>query len=162
MAKDEKTKALKRKAAEAFADAREEHTKLLEKIIQGKLDGYDQAVQAKLAKLDEQIQTFNALNEAMQARQAAGAEQGMNLSAVQKNVLACMRGECRRLQGNINEMRVEQNRQGQIVGMLTQPPPQNPLPQPPQQRFIDCSICHNQVPVGAYQCPYCSVIYDWS
>ena len=109
------------------------------------------------------IQTLTDLIETLQGTQ--GQQANINPETIQKNVMACVRGECRRLQMNINVVKQEQSRQGKLMNAIPQQV-QNQitqaLPSQPDPNVFKCEVCGSQFPYGVERCPACGVYLDWS
>ena len=122
--------------------------------MQNTVDGFER-------KQTETIQTLTDLIETLQTAQ--GRQANIDPEILQKNVMACMRGECRRLQQNINGVKQEQSRQSQIINAIPQQL-QNQITQalPPQPERFTCEVCGSQFTNGVERCPACGVYLDWS
>ena len=124
--------------------------------IESTINGFEQ-------KQARTIQTLADLIETLQGTQ--GQQANINPETLQKNMMACVRGECRRLQMNINVVKQEQSRQGQLMNAIPQQV-QNQITQalPPQREptMFNCEVCGSQFSQGVERCPACGVFLDWS
>ena len=69
-------------------------------------------------KQAETLETLSDLVETLQAK--PGRQADIDPKIIQRNVMACVRGECRRLQLNIGDLKQEQSRQSQVINAIPQ------------------------------------------
>ena len=172
MTETEEEKLMIKTAEKAMEKVLEKREDELQKMYAGKFDEFNQATQAKL---EEQAATFTALVETLREQKATGAEMPPKvIEDLRGNILACVRGECRKLGMNISEIRGQlsvnqpgrrappgqRSAPGQPVPPQTAPLPQAPAPQPAPPMY-PCQICHQPFQAGLPQCPHCSTVYTW-
>ena len=115
-------------------------------------------------KQTETIRTLTDLVHTLQTTQAPQAN--VDPKIIQENVMACVRGECRRIQMNIDQMKQEQARLSQFINSFPQQL-QNQISQalpqaPPEPKMFTCEICGSQFYDKVERCPYCGVYLDWT
>ena len=117
-----------------------------------------QEARKDLTEAQETIAAFNELKELLPVIKQMGIS--FDPQILQKNITACVRGECRRLNLNISDIRKK-------LPPL-QVPPQVPLAQqtppqaPPAPQVFSCEVCGSQFSYGVERCPACGVFLDWS
>ena len=114
---------------------------------------------------EKQSETIRTLSDLVQTLQTTPAPQAnVDPKIIQKNMMACVRGECQRLQMNINEVKREQSRQSQVINAFPQHLQQQisqALPQAPAPQVFHCDSCGVILPNGTERCS-CGAIYDWN
>ena len=172
MTETEEEKLMIKTAEKAMENVLKKREDELQKMYAGKFDEFSQATQAKL---EEQAATFTALVETLREQKAAGVEMPPEIMKdIQNNIIGCVRGECRRLGINVNEIkgqlthrlggappgRVPPGQNPAPVPPQTAPPPQAPAPQPAPPMY-SCQICHQPFQAGLPQCTHCGTKYTW-
>ena len=114
-------------------------------------------------KQTETIRTLTDLVHTLQTTQAP--QVNVDPKIIQKNMMACVRGECRRIQGNINEVKREQVHLSQSINAFPQQVQTQiaqAFPPPPEPKMFTCEVCGSQFPTGVINCPGCGVIIEWN
>ena len=112
-----------------------------------------QEARKELSEANETIGTFNELRELLPAIKQFGIS--FNPQAIQQSINSCVRGECRRLNMHIRQMK---------DSMQPQIPPDAVPPQPDQPPIVmyTCVLCGREFPRGSAKCPHCYTEYsDW-
>ena len=89
----------------------------LNKVIAQAQSEMNDTVSGFEQKQSKTIQTLTDLVQTLQTAQKGQVNIDPN---IQKNMMACVRGECRRLQMNIGELKREQARQSQFIDAIPQ------------------------------------------
>ena len=122
--------------------------------IETTINGFEQKQTETIATLNELVRTLKSMRE---------GKTDVDSETLQRNMMACVRGECRRLQMNIDGVKQEQSRQRHVINAIPQQF-QNQIAQafPPEPKMFTCEVCGSQFPHGVERCPACGVYLDWS
>ena len=134
----------------------------LNKVIAQAQSEMNDTVSGFEQKQSKTIQTLTDLVQTLQTAQKGQVNIDPN---IQKNMMACVRGECRRLQMNIGELKREQARQSQFIDAIPQQLHNQiaeALPLQPEQEMFKCEVCGSQFPAGVTNCPGCGVVIEWN
>ena len=116
-----------------------------------------QEARKDLGEAQETISTFNELRELLPMIRQMGVQ--FDPQMLQKNINSCVRGECRRLTMNVNDIRtkLQQAQAPPQVPLVHQAPPQAP----PTPQVFHCGNCGTILPHGTQRC-VCGAYFDWS
>ena len=116
-----------------------------------------QEARKDLTEANETIKAFSELKELLPLIKEMGIS--FNPQTLQKNITSCVRGECRRLNMNVSDIRKK-------LQEVQAPPPMPVVPlvppqAPPAPQVFHCGNCGAILPHGTQRC-MCGVFYDWS
>ena len=116
-----------------------------------------QEARKDLTEAQETISAFNELRELLPVIKQMGVQ--FDPQALQKNITSCVRGECRRLNMNVSDIRkkLQQAQAPPQVPLVHQAPPQAP----PTPQVFHCGNCGTILPHGTQRC-VCGAYFDWS